>query len=95
MPGLYAARFSIVICSLLVFPSTECSPDFWRPTLPPTLPSNPNAPIYKSKLSLLRLKIPAQTEHSYFSTDQMRLTIFLFYCLIMAYDISVSECVGA
>ena len=72
-----AALFSIVVCCLLVFQSSQCSPNFWRPTLPPTLPPNPSAPFYKSKLSLLRLKIPAQTEHSYFSADQIRLEIFL------------------
>lgn len=87
-PG-YAARFSIVICSLMqIFQSSQCSPNFWRPTLPPTLPSNPSAPIYKSKLSLLRLKIPAQTEHSYYCRSNQAENIF-------ANDISVSECVGA
>ena len=36
---------------------------------------------------------PAQAEHSYFSAD-FRLKIFLYYSLIIAYDISVLEFIG-
>ena len=37
---------------------------------------------------------PAQAEYSYFSTD-FRLKIFLYHSYIIAYDISVLECIGA
>ena len=37
---------------------------------------------------------PAQAEYSYFSAD-FRLKIFLYCTYIIAYDISVLECIGA
>ena len=36
---------------------------------------------------------PVQAEYSYFSADS-RLKIFLYYCQIIGYDISVLECIG-
>ena len=39
------------------------------------------------------LFFPTQAEYSYFSVD-FRLKIFLYYSLIIAYDISVLEYVG-